>query len=263
MINVCTTKKRRFSEDLPQGGLEIPCILSFEGASKEIHKVKKLVTAALSNNPTLKSCTDNDETQPNKRRRTEKDSTERHNSEAEADVSVWVQCGGVVLTNDDRRILATGQKLTDQHINYAQTLLRLQFPNLNGLQSTLYQSRSQGFKANTCMLQVIHSRGNHWVVATTIQCVPGEIKVFDSVYTSLDDGTHQTIQRMFGCHTSPLRVTVVNKPKQQGGSNCGVFAIAVCICLAFGEDSSKMIVRQAGMRDHFLKCFEENMLTQF
>ena len=53
MINVCTTEKRRFSEDLPQGGLEIPCILSFEGASKEIHKVKELVTAALSNNPTL------------------------------------------------------------------------------------------------------------------------------------------------------------------------------------------------------------------
>ena len=52
MINVCTTEKRRFLEDLPQGGLEIPCILSFEGASKEIHKVKKLVTAALSNNPT-------------------------------------------------------------------------------------------------------------------------------------------------------------------------------------------------------------------
>ena len=53
VISVCTTEKRRFSEDLPQGGLEIPCILSFEGASKEIHKVKKLVTAALSNNPNL------------------------------------------------------------------------------------------------------------------------------------------------------------------------------------------------------------------
>ena len=168
----------------------------------------------------------------------------------------------MVLTNDDRRILATGQKLTDQHINYAQTLLRLQFPNVNGLQSTLYQSRSKGFKANST-LQVIHSRGNHWVVASTIQCVPGEVKVFDSVYTSLDDGTNQTIQRMFGCYTSPLRVTVVNKPKQQGGNDCGVFAIAVCTCLAFGEDPSKMIVCQAGMRDHLLKCFEENMLTQF
>lgn len=141
-ISVCTTKKGRFSDDLPQGGLEIPCILSFEGASKEIQKVKKMVTAALSNNPTPKSCTENDELQPNKRRRTEEDSIEKHNNEVVAEVdtlsSVWVQCGGVVLTNYDRRILATGQKLTDQHINYAQTLLRLQFPKLDGLQSTLY-----------------------------------------------------------------------------------------------------------------------------
>jgi len=37
-ISICTIEKRRFSEDLPQGGLEIPCILSFEGASKEIQK---------------------------------------------------------------------------------------------------------------------------------------------------------------------------------------------------------------------------------
>ena len=156
--------------------------------------------------------------------------------------------------------LPLDKKLTDQHVNYAQTLLRLQFPNLDGLQSILFPSHSQSFKANACMLQVIHSRGDHWIVATTIQCVPGEVRVFDSVCTSLDDGTHQTIQSMFGHHTSPFRVTVVNKPKQQGGSDC---AIAVCTCLAFGEDPSKMIICQAEMRDHLLKCFEEKLLIQF
>jgi len=87
--------------------------------------------------------------------------------------------------------------------------------------------------------------------------------VFDSVYTSLDKGTHQIIQRMFASHTSPLRVTVVNEPKQEGGSDCGLFAIAVCTGLAFGEDPSKMVIRQAGMRDHLLKCFEEKLLIQF
>ena len=48
-------RKRHVSEDLPQGGLEIPCILSFEVASKEIREIKKLVAAALSNNPTQKT----------------------------------------------------------------------------------------------------------------------------------------------------------------------------------------------------------------
>ncbi len=32
---------RRYSADLPQGGLEIPCSLHFEGKLKEINKVKK------------------------------------------------------------------------------------------------------------------------------------------------------------------------------------------------------------------------------
>ena len=34
---------RRYSADLPQGGLEIPCVLRFEGDTKEIIKIKKFV----------------------------------------------------------------------------------------------------------------------------------------------------------------------------------------------------------------------------
>ena len=266
VINVCTTDRRRFSQDLPQGGLEIPCVITFEGAGKDVQKVRKLVTASLPTTctSTAKNCTNDGP--PSKRRRTEKGSAEGHNSsEGEVDTSTneWVQCGGVILSNYDRKILATGQKLTDKHINFAQTLLRLQFPKLNGLQSSLYQSRSQGFKTNEYALQILHSRGDHWIVATTVQCNPGEVRVFDSVYASLDDGTHETVERMFGGHTGFLRVTTMNVPKQQGGKDCGVFAIAVCTCLAFGGDPSKMVICQAGMRDHLLKCFEEKLLSLF
>ena len=34
--------RRRYSSDLPQGGLEIPCLLFFEGDAKEIKKLVKL-----------------------------------------------------------------------------------------------------------------------------------------------------------------------------------------------------------------------------
>ena len=37
---------KRYSQDLPQGGLEIPCRLQFEGETKEIEKVKKHFKAA-------------------------------------------------------------------------------------------------------------------------------------------------------------------------------------------------------------------------
>lgn len=42
------TASRRYSQDLPQGGLEIPCVLTFQGSVKDIAKVSKLVEYALS-----------------------------------------------------------------------------------------------------------------------------------------------------------------------------------------------------------------------
>ena len=34
---------RRYSYDLPQGGLEIPCTLTFEGKKREIEKLKRVL----------------------------------------------------------------------------------------------------------------------------------------------------------------------------------------------------------------------------
>ena len=41
----CTvTGGRRYSGDLPQGGLEVPCTLLFKHKPKEVHKIKKLLS---------------------------------------------------------------------------------------------------------------------------------------------------------------------------------------------------------------------------
>ena len=47
-INCRVTASRRYSRDLPQGGLEVPCVLTFQGGAKDIAKVSKLVSYALS-----------------------------------------------------------------------------------------------------------------------------------------------------------------------------------------------------------------------
>ena len=41
-IDCTVTGHRRYSTDLPQGGLEIPCSLMFKAAPKEILKLKKV-----------------------------------------------------------------------------------------------------------------------------------------------------------------------------------------------------------------------------
>ena len=38
------TGRREYSTDLPQGGVEIPCLLLFEGETKEIKKLVKLIS---------------------------------------------------------------------------------------------------------------------------------------------------------------------------------------------------------------------------
>ena len=46
-ITCCVTGHRRYSVDLPHGGLEVPCVLRFEGETKEIAKLKKFVKPEL------------------------------------------------------------------------------------------------------------------------------------------------------------------------------------------------------------------------
>lgn len=53
---VCTVNgQRRFSSDLAQRGLEVPCCYTFMGAMKEVEKVKKLIDLAPADVPSDKA----------------------------------------------------------------------------------------------------------------------------------------------------------------------------------------------------------------
>jgi len=75
------------------------------------------------------------------------------------------------ITNFEGIIM--GELLTDVEINFAQSLLKKQFPKLNGLDSTLYQEKkielSEGSVQNK--LQIIHCKARqHWIIASTLNC---------------------------------------------------------------------------------------------
>ena len=66
-----------------------------------------------------------------------------------------------------------GEELTDIEINLAQQLLKCQFPEVNGLQSTLLQDKQTLLTERSVndKIQIIHcKRRHHWVVATTMNC---------------------------------------------------------------------------------------------
>ena len=89
----------------------------------------------------------------------------------------------------DAEHIIMGNRLTDLEINLAQQLLKSQFDNLNGLQSTLLQEKVITVTKSELQnkLQLIFCKERqHWIVATSINCNENEVKVYDSLFSFLD-----------------------------------------------------------------------------
>ena len=170
---------------------------------------------------------------------------------------MWVKFGRIQLTQLDCKEIECGDWLTDKHINYAQAQIKSQF-QIQDLQSTLLQ-KSTSSTGN--MLQIVHCRGNHWIVTSTILSPPGVIMVYDSLYDSIDSETAQIILHLFA--NNHLKLEMVNIHKQVGSNDCGLFSIANTIQLAKKSDASKIKYIQRAMRPHLIKCFSQGRINSF
>ena len=162
------------------------------------------------------------------------------------------------MTEADRDTITSGEQLSDNHISFAQAILRRQFDKVLGLQSTLLQSRPRAPLPATGALQIIHSQGNHWIVASTVGCSAGDVMVFDSLYSSVDQATRDLILQLFG---TEVNIKLEKSPQQLGGKDCGVFAVAICTSLANGIHPGSISFDQNAMRHHLVKCYEQFCLT--
>ncbi len=163
--------ERRYSRDLPQGGLEIPCQLEFKGEEYTVNKLKKILSETASHSHSSKILqTTGSEPKEKKMKLLD-----------QSDVTVmikktWLTFGKQSLDKIQREEIDSRKRLTDEHISFAQTLIKAQF-QIVGLQSTLLQnSRS----IPGCCLQIVFCRSNHWIVASTIKASKGVVCVYDS-----------------------------------------------------------------------------------
>ena len=226
------TKSRRFSADLAQGGIEIPCVLTFIGLEKEILKVEKLMK---DHEPAV--VTTINEPSPAKKPKIEQQACDLD----PVLNAVWIRFNGYLMTETDKDILTLGGLLNDNHINFAQCLLFHQFPLTEGLKYTTLQGRKSLRKIEKG-LQIIHDRGNHWVVASTIGCTD-VVQVYDSVYSSIEKGTKAVIQNLFDVpeNCKIHFVTVIDMQKQIGGKGVFAIATATAILLGFNLESVKFL----------------------
>ena len=84
----------------------------------------------------------------------------------------------------------------------------MQFPSVKGFQSTLVQEKKRKDTFEQDKVQIIHSHGNHWIVATTIEATSYDVKVFDSVFDVIDDHTALLISNLYGSLANPKAVEI-------------------------------------------------------
>ena len=245
---------RRHSSDLPQGGLEIPCTLLFKGKVSDTEKVKKLL---LMTRQDSSANTSEDQYLPSQKKK----EVEASSHVEEQSTLLWVKMRGY---KTDRTCILYGEKL-DNHVNFAQLLLKAQFPSLNGLKSTLLQCKKQPFSNVTNVLQIIHTRNNHWIAISTVQsrsdCIT--VSVYDSLFQSLDAETEDIICKLFKADHIPLTLQMMPCQQQTGGDDCGLFAIATITTLAFNHNPSTVTYAQTEMRKHVVECFEKHHISPF
>lgn len=266
VIHCIVTAARRYSADLEQGGLEIPCILRFEGCTKYSIKAEKLIRSALSTEQSAPSkqsdaTKENSEppTSPTEQSAPSQQSEENEQGSDAKKRKLTDTPGEEDLVSGIMR----GEMLSDLHVNFSQRLLKRQFPNLRGLQSTLYQQKSETEMSATVkdQLQIIHCHSNHWIAVSSVGCMNGDVNVYDSIYSSLDENTKRMVCNLF--HTNTKNIKVQSMQKQVGGLDCGVFAIAVITSIAYDKDPSELRFDQKEMRRHLSNCFNDAHIKPF
>ena len=240
---MCTiTGAKRYSADLKQGGMEIPCVLTFEGSIEDSKKAEKLVRRAY---PVVEE--DSKKTAQNEVTDTQENT--------QLPINSAIHTKHFCLERIEKN-----KKLTDLEVNHAQRLIKQQYPWLNGLQLTLLQEKPCPGQYSKDQVQIVHCKdADHWIVASTVGCEKEEVYVYDSAYMSLDESTTKLIANLFHC----TNIRVMDSQKQKGAVDCGLFAIANITALAMRIDIAKCHFDQASMRKHLADCLLTGKMTMF
>ena len=132
-------------------------------------------------------------------------------------------------------------------INYVQTLLKIQYPDINGLQNTgrapVWCDNSRSWQYALPFTNVlspaaqIHHNGKfHWVVSASLN---GHIYVFDSLSTgNLSPSLQIQIASLYRTEVRSLPVQIPPIQQQSNNVDCGLHAIANLVEFCWSQTSA-------------------------
>ena len=182
-ITCQVTGERRYSHDLPQGGLELPCRLTFSTSStKLLAKVQSLSK----DSPVIMLSESGATDEPTKKKMkievTVKDGEASINAATSETYMYMYLCKyGQYLLSSDEEAQCKGEKLNDRHINFAQALLKAQFSSVEALGGTSLQDKPRACSTRIKSgLQIVLYR-DHWISASNVSS-SNNIVVYDSAF---------------------------------------------------------------------------------
>ena len=92
--------------------------------------------------------------------------------------------GWFTLSEDDVKIIESGDWLTDHIIGVAHSVLRDQFPYIGGMENTTLGPVNSFTIQRGEFVQILHTGSSHWVLASNIGCSsPSVVPLYDSLFS--------------------------------------------------------------------------------
>ena len=136
---------------------------------------------------------------------------------------IWLQRGNITLHFTHKETILQGSMPNDVIINAAQLILKEQFSELLGFQSTLLLKKEQPrYQSEKVYIQIIFDWESHWIVASNALTKRGQIIVYNFIFNSIDKNTKEINENLFGPSVVPYSS---ESSKQSGGADCGLYAI--------------------------------------
>ena len=89
------------------------------------------------------------------------------------------------------------------------------------------------------------------------------VDMFDSLPSMVSSRTEDQIADICMSEEKEITLNIKNVQTQNGGDDCGLFALASATSLCFGEDPSNIAYTQHKMRNHLQQCFVNRCITLF
>ena len=148
-------------------------------------------------------------------------------------------------------------------IHSAQVLLQKINPLIEGFQRpTLGPVRNFNVVSGE-FVQLLHTGHNHWVCVSSIGCLPGTVRLFDSLYHDIISQEVEDQVKDLVLADSFQKLEYAPCQQQRNGSDCGVFAIAFATSLVFGSNPQNLNFDITKMRPHLVACLQAGLMSQF